>query len=85
MRFQGDKMMLIQGEYRWEASRQFELALFVDTGTVANQGTRISLDNLKTDWGIGFRYKTSRSTLFRLDQAFSNEGPITQFRFAKVF
>jgi len=84
-RFQGDKMMLIQLEYRWEASRQIELALFGDTGTVADQGSKLSLDNLKSDWGIGFRFKSSRSTLLRIDQAFSNEGPITQIRFSAVF
>lgn len=84
-RFQGDKLMLIQAEYRWEASRRFELALFGDTGTVANKRHRVSLDKLKSDWGIGFRFKTSRSTIFRIDQAFSNEGPKTQFRFSAVF
>jgi hypothetical protein len=84
-RFQGDKLMLLQAEYRWEASRRFELALFGDTGTVADQGSRISLNKLKSDWGIGFRLKTSRSTILRIDQAFSNEGPKTQFRFSASF
>lgn len=84
-RFQGPKMMLVQAEYRWEPSRRFELALFGDTGTVARIGSRISLDKLKSDWGIGLRIKSSRSTLFRIDQAFSNEGPTTQFRFSAVF
>ncbi|HUV12867.1 MAG TPA: BamA/TamA family outer membrane protein [Acidobacteriota bacterium] len=84
-RFQGPKIMLVQAEYRWEASRRFELALFGDTGTVARIGSRISLDKLKSDWGIGLRIKSSRSTLFRIDQAFSNEGPTTQFRFSAVF
>jgi hypothetical protein len=84
-RFQGDKLLLIQGEYRWEASPRFEFALFGDTGSVANQGERISKNKLKSNWGIGFRFKSSRSTLFRLDQAFSNEGPRTQFRFSAVF
>ena len=84
-RFQGDKLMLVQAEYRWEASRRFEFALFGDTGTVADRGDRISVNKLKSDWGIGFRFKTSRSTLLRIDQAFSNEGPITQFRVSASF
>jgi hypothetical protein len=84
-RFQGDKLALVQGEYRWEASQRIEFALFMDTGTVANQGDRLSVHKLKTDWGIGFRIKSSRQTLFRIDQAFSNEGPKTQFRFSAVF
>jgi hypothetical protein len=84
-RFQGDKLMLLQGEYRWEASRLFELALFGDTGTVANQGHHIDLDKLKSDFGIGFRIKTTESTLFRFDIARGNEGIRYQFRFSPVF
>jgi outer membrane protein assembly factor BamA len=84
-RFQGDKLMLVQAEYRWEASRRLEFALFGDTGTVANQGQRLSVDKLKSDWGIGFRFKTSRATIFRVDQAWGNEGGRTQFRFSAVF
>jgi hypothetical protein len=84
-RFRGDKLMLVQAEYRWEASRRWEFALFGDTGTVADQGDRLSLDQLKSNWGIGARFKSSRSTIFRIDQAFSNEGARTQFRFSAVF
>jgi len=84
-RFRGDKLMLLQAEYRWEASRRWELALFGDTGTVANQGERISLNSLKSDWGVGVRFRPSRSTLIRIDQAFSNEGAKTQVRVSAVF
>jgi len=84
-RFQGDKMLLLQGEYRWEASRRLELAFFGDTGTVANQGTRLSIDKMKSDAGFGVRFKSSRTTLFRLDIARSNEGVYFQFRFSPAF
>ena len=84
-RFQGPKMMLLQAEYRWEASRRFELAVFGDTGTVALIGDRLSLDELKSDAGVGFRIKSSRSTLFRLDLAYGNEGWMAQFRMSAVF
>jgi hypothetical protein len=84
-RFQGDKMLLLQGEYRWEASRRFELAFFGDTATVADQGTRLSVDKMKSDAGIGIRFKSSRATLFRLDVARSNEGIVFQFRTSAVF
>ncbi len=84
-RFQGDKMLLLQGEYRWEASRRLELAFFGDTGTVADRGTRLSLDKMKSDAGLGIRFKSSRTTMFRLDIARSNEGVHFQFRFSPVF
>ena len=84
-RFQGDKLILMQAEYRWEASRRFELALFGDTGTVADQGDRLSINKMKSDAGLGLRLKSSRATLFRLDVARSNEGVQCQFRFSAVF
>jgi hypothetical protein len=84
-RFQGDKMLLLQGEYRWEASRRFELAFFGDTGTVANQGERLSIDKMKSDAGLGVRFKSSRATLFRFDLARGNEGYKAQFRFSASF
>ncbi len=84
-RFQGDKLMLLQAEYRWEASRMFELALFGDTGTVASQGHRLSLDKLKSDLGFGFRVKSTEAVLFRLDIARGNEGTKLQFRFSQAF
>ena len=84
-RFQGDKMLLLQGEYRWEASRRFELAFFGDTGTVANQGSRLSIDKMKSDAGFGIRFKSSRTTLLRLDIARSNEGIHFQFRVHPAF
>ena len=77
--------MLLQAEYRWEASRMFELALFGDTGTVASQGHRLSLDTLKSDLGFGFRVKSTEAVLFRLDIARGNEGTKLQFRFSQAF
>ncbi len=84
-RFQGDKSMLVQAEYRWEVTDRFGFALFGDTGTVAMQGSRLSLDELKSDWGIGVRILGFRRVLLRLDEAFSNEGAQTQFRLSAAF
>lgn len=84
-RFQGDKAMLIQAEYRWDIVQPFGVALFGDTGTVANRGSRLSVDELKSDWGVGFRILGSRTVLLRIDEAFSNEGAHTQFRLSAAF
>lgn len=84
-RFRGDKLALVQAEYRWEASRRLEFALFGDAGTVADKGDKLSKHHIKSDAGIGFRLKTTDSTFIRIDQAFSNEGPKTQFRFSVSF
>lgn len=84
-RFRGDKLMQFQAEYRWEASRRLELAIFGDSGMVANKGERLSLHKLKSDVGIGVRFRSSRGILFRVDQAWSNEGPRTAVRFGGSF
>jgi hypothetical protein len=85
LRFQGDKAMWFQAEYRWDVFGPFGVAIFGDTGTVANRGSRLSLDKLKSDWGFGFRILGSRRVLLRVDEAFSNEGAHTQFRMAAAF
>jgi hypothetical protein len=45
------------------------------------RGERLDLDSLKSDFGVGFRSKTSEATLFRLDVARGDEGTRFQFRF----
>lgn len=84
-RFRGDKLLQFQAEYRWEPARRLELALFTDAGMVADKGERLSLSKLKDDFGVGFRVKTSKSTIFRIDQAWGDEGPRLVIRFFGAF
>lgn len=84
-RFRGDKLMLYQAEYRWEPSRRFELALFADAGAVAGMGSKLSFSDLRSDFGIGFRVRTSRATVFRLEQAWSREARKTILSLAASF
>ena len=84
-RFRGEDAMLYQLEYRWEANTAIELALFLDAGTVSDPGGSLSFDDLKTDWGVGFRLKALRSVLFRFDLAWSNETSKTVVRVNAVF
>jgi outer membrane protein assembly factor BamA len=84
-RFRGEKLFMAQAEYRWEPSSWFHLAVFGDTGTVANSPNRLALSKLRSDFGIGIRVQSSRSTIFRIEQAWSNEGTRTLFRLSAVF
>jgi outer membrane translocation and assembly module TamA len=84
-RFRGEKLMMYQAEYRWEASKRWEFALFGDTGTVSDGAGRLSFGKMRSDLGIGVRFKSSRSTIFRVDQAWGSEGAKTQFRVSAVF
>jgi outer membrane protein assembly factor BamA len=72
-RFTGEKAMLYQAEYRWEPSDLWELALFVDTGTVSEAGSRLSFSSLEWDYGVGIRFKNWRSVLIRMEIAWSRE------------
>jgi hemolysin activation/secretion protein len=61
-------------EYRWRAHRFVEIAPFLDTGTVAQSLSRLSLSSLKMSLGVGIRGRTTRRTIGRLDSAWSSEG-----------
>jgi len=79
-RFRGEKIALLQAEYRWEAAPAIELALFADSGAVA-ETTHDELGRFRTDGGFGLRFKSHETTLLRLDFAWSDEA----FRFLVRF
>jgi hypothetical protein len=84
-RFTGEKVMLYQAEYRWEPSDLWELALFVDTGTVSEADSRLSFSNLEWDYGAGIRFKNWRSVLIRMEIAWSRETTRYYFRTSASF
>ena len=74
-RFRGRHTPLVSGEWRWVPNRLgLDLALFVDAGTVGHEFQSLSLRDVKTDYGLGVRFHTPRSTLLRLDMARGAEG-----------
>ena len=73
-RFRGEKVLLLQAEYRWAPSPAVEMALFVDSGTVSDPGEDLDLDTLKTNWGVGLRFKSFRSVILRFEFATGDEG-----------
>jgi hypothetical protein len=83
-RFRGEKLVLVQAEYRWEASPALELAAFVDSGTVAAK-TDDSFGRFETDGGFGLRFKTHEALLLRLDFAWGGEGFKFLVRFSPSF
>jgi Omp85 superfamily domain len=83
-RYRGEKLALLQAEYRWEAAPAIELALFADSGTVAATSDE-DLDRFRTDGGIGLRLKSHESVLVRLDLAWGDEGFRALFRFSPSF
>ncbi len=84
-RFYDDNSVLVQAEYRWEASQVLELALFADGGNVFHNWEQLNLRHLETDFGFGIRFKGDTGAHFRLDTGFSHEGFQIWFRVNNPF
>ena len=72
-RFRGEKLLLLQAEYRWEAWPALELALFADAGRAYGRGEDFAMSGLETDYGFGLRLKTNDAVIARFDVARSSE------------
>ena len=84
-RFRGEKILLLQAEYRWEASPALELALFADAGSVGRTDEPWNPDDLEFDWGAGLRLKSWKHVLLRLDWGHSHETSRLLFRFSSSY
>ncbi len=84
-RFRGEKLLLLQAEYRWEAWPALEFALFADAGRVYGQGEDFAIRDLETDYGIGVRLKTHEAVIVRFDVAHSREDTRYLLRFGPSF
>ena len=74
-RFRDRHTLLLGSELRWFPNRRWlDLALFFDAGKVAPQRSLLTLDDMKTDYGIGVRFHTPATTALRLDVAKGREG-----------
>jgi hypothetical protein len=84
-RFRDLNSVVVQAEYRWEAWWALDAALFVDVGQVAPTRSALTLSNMETTYGIGFRLHSNRAFVSRLDLAYSREGFLPLLRFEHVF
>ncbi len=84
-RFYDRNLFLFSAEYRWEVFTLMDAALFIDAGKVFHMDGDFNLENLKSDGGFGFRFKTRQAVVFRIDTAFSHEGFGLWFTFDHVF
>jgi hypothetical protein len=74
-RFRDRHTLLLTGELRWIPNRAaLDMALFFDAGDVARRRGELTLDDLKTDYGIGVRFHTPTATVLRVELARSVEG-----------
>lgn len=85
-RFRDENTLYLNAEYRWEAFSGLDMALFLDAGEVRADWQDIDLLDLKTSYGIGFRFNTYKNVFLRLDiGAGSGEGTRMFLKFGKAF
>ncbi len=84
-RFRDDAVVNVNLEYRWEAFSGLDMALFSDWGTVASNIGQLKWSELENAYGIGFRFNTAKSVLYRIDIGIGGEGVQLFFKFSKAF
>jgi Omp85 superfamily domain len=84
-RFYDNNAAVLNGEYRWNLIGSLAMALFVDAGQVYDRWQQINLRQLHTDYGFGFRVKTSKGVFMRIDTGFSHEGVAVWARFNNIY
>jgi hypothetical protein len=73
-RFRDENVLLLQAEYRWEIFTAMDGAIFYDAGMVAPTRRALSLGDLESDYGIGFRFGTINGVFLRVEGAFGSSG-----------
>ncbi len=84
-RFTDNNALVMNAEYRWEVFSGLDMALFADAGKVFPKWQQISLHDLESSAGFGFRFNVRNSVFFRIDVGFSHEGFQIWFKFSNVF
>ena len=85
-RFRDENAIFFNLEYRWEAFSGMDMALFFDSGKVTEDWQNIDLQELRTAYGIGFRFNTFKSVFMRLDiGAGGGEGVRIFWKFGPAF
>jgi outer membrane protein assembly factor BamA len=84
-RFYDNNAVLLQGEYRWEASTVLDLAAFADEGKVFHDWDQWNLHHLESSVGFGLRIKSLSAVVLRIDTGFSHEGFKVWFRAENPF
>ncbi|MGH9348608.1 MAG: BamA/TamA family outer membrane protein [Vicinamibacterales bacterium] len=84
-RFRDENAVFLNAEYRWEAFAGLDMALFFDAGEVRPNWENIDLQDLKTSYGVGFRFNNFRSVFLRFDVGLGGEGTQIFFKFGPAF
>jgi surface antigen Omp85-like protein len=73
-RFRDRNSLLLQLDWRTMVNRYIDIALLYDAGKVTGRSGDLSLNGLKSDFGVGFRLHGPTTTPLRIDIMKANEG-----------
>lgn len=73
-RFRDRNLLLLNAEYRWRVFGALDGAIFYDGGKVEPRFRDLDITHLKSSYGLGFRFHSGDTTVFRLDIGRSREG-----------
>lgn len=75
-RFRDHGLVLVSAEYRYEVNAFLMAALFYDAGQVAPDWKAFRLRDVRSDYGIGFRFGSPATVALRSDIVFGGEDPV---------
>lgn len=84
-RFSDNNVLVLNGEYRWEAFSGLDVALFADGGKVFARRAQLNFTNLEASVGFGLRFNARNRPFLRLDVGFSHEGFQVWIKFNDIF
>jgi hypothetical protein len=73
-RFRDRNSLLLQAEWRVIVNRALDLGFFYDTGKVTAHTSDLSLDGLKSNFGVGARFHSPVATPLRVEIAHGSDG-----------
>ena len=73
-RFYGRSLALVSLEYRYKIHPNIQAYPFFDEGQIFNSVKDVSWTNWHRNYGLGFRLRTARSTVLRIEYGKSSEG-----------
>jgi len=83
--FSGDKMVVLNVEYRFDLADKLQGVVFVDAGNAFSKGVPMSLDGLKLSYGVGVRFTLVPGFMLRLDYGFTQGGGRLHFSMGNLF
>jgi Omp85 superfamily domain len=78
-RFRDRHSLLVAAEWRVLVNRFLDTAVFYDAGKVTSRTSDLDFGDLKSDYGVGFRFHGRLVTPLRVELAKSNEGIVLVF------